>query len=58
MVRVGCKRWFGTRLKHRMKSNWLKMYDKFALILRVETVINSPKEFWVYRDGRVWILEP
>jgi hypothetical protein len=32
-----------------MKSNWLKMYDKFGLILRVETVINSPKEFWVYR---------
>ena len=42
-------RWFGTRLKHRMKSNWLKIYDKFGVILRVETVINSPKEFWVYR---------
>src|SRR6185437_2692323 len=42
-------RWFGTRIKHRMKSNWLKMYDKFAPILRVETVLNSPKEFWVYR---------
>ena len=23
-------RWFGTRIKHRMKSNWLKMYDKFG----------------------------
>jgi hypothetical protein len=45
-------RWFGTRIKHRMKSNWLKMYDKFGLILRVETVINSPKEFWVYRTQR------
>jgi hypothetical protein len=43
------ERWFGTRIKHRMKSNWLKMYDKFGIILRVETVINSPKEFWVYR---------
>jgi hypothetical protein len=42
-------RWFGTRIKHRMKTNWLKMYDKFGLILRVETVINSPKEFSVYR---------
>ena len=42
-------RWFGTRIKHRMKSNWLKMYDKFGRILRIETVINSPKEFWVYR---------
>ena len=45
-------RWFGTRIKHRMKTNWLKMYDKFSLILRVETVINSPKEFWVYRTRR------
>jgi hypothetical protein len=45
-------RWFGTRIKHRMKSNWLKMYDKFGCILRVETVINSPKEFWVYRTRR------
>jgi hypothetical protein len=42
-------RWFGTRIKHRMKTNWLKMYDKFGWILRVETVINSAKEFWVYR---------
>lgn len=46
------ERWFGTRIKHRMKCNWLKMYDKFGLILRVETVINSPKEFWVYRTRR------
>ena len=43
------ERWFGTRIKHRMKRNWLKMYDKFGRILRIETVINSPKEFWVYR---------
>ena len=46
----------GTRIKHRMKSNWLKMYDKFGEILRVGTVINSPKEFRVdrtppHRDG-------
>ena len=46
------ERWFGTRIKHRMKSNWLKMYDKFGLILRIETVINDPKEFWVYRTRR------
>jgi hypothetical protein len=45
-------RWFGARIKHRMKTNWLKMYDKFGLILRVETVINSPKEFSVYRTRR------
>jgi hypothetical protein len=42
-------RLFGTRIKHRMRSNWLKMYDKFGLILRVETVINDAKAFAVYR---------
>ena len=45
-------RWPGARIKHRMKTNWLKMYDKFGLILRVETVINSAKEFYVYRTRR------
>jgi hypothetical protein len=39
----------GARIKHRVKNNWLKMYDKFGQILRVETVINRPKEFTVYR---------
>ena len=33
----------GARVKHRVKENWLKMYDKFGLILRVETVINQPR---------------
>lgn len=42
-------RLLGTRIKHRMASNWLKMYDKFGLILRVETVINNCKAFSVYR---------
>ncbi len=42
-------RWFGTRIKHRLRRNWLKMYDKFGLLLRVETVINNPQEFSVYR---------
>jgi len=42
-------RWPGARVKHRMKNNWLKMYDKFGLILRIETVINNPKEFRVRR---------
>jgi hypothetical protein len=40
----------GARIKHRMKNNWLKMYDKFGLILRVETVINQPREFKVRRS--------
>ncbi len=46
-----CKkdRWPGARIKHRMKNNWLKMYDKFGKVLRVETVINQPREFKVRR---------
>jgi hypothetical protein len=44
------KRYPGARVKHRMKENWLKMYDKFGLILRVETVINQPREFRVRRQ--------
>ena len=43
------KRWPGARIKHRMKDNWLKMYDKFGILLRVETVINQPREFRVSR---------
>jgi hypothetical protein len=39
----------GARIKHRMKQNWLKMYDKFGQVLRVETVINNPREFKVRR---------
>jgi len=45
-------RWPGARVKHRVKSNWLKMYDKFGQILRVETVINQPQEFKVRRRRR------
>lgn len=40
----------GACVKHYMKNNRLKMYDKFGLILRVETVINQPREFKVYRQ--------
>jgi hypothetical protein len=43
-------RWPGARVKHRMKNNWLKMYDKFGLLLRIETVINQPREFRVRRS--------
>jgi hypothetical protein len=39
----------GARIKHRVKANWLKMYDKFSQILRIETVINDPREFRVRR---------
>src|SRR5881409_855552 len=37
----------GCRIKHRVKENWIKMYDKSGLVLRVETVINNPEEFKV-----------
>jgi len=40
----------GSCLKHFMKKNWLKMYDKLGLLLRVETVINQPGEFKVFRE--------
>ena len=30
----------GLRAKHRLKFNWIKMYDK-GTVLRVETVINN-----------------
>ena len=53
MVEVGTdckkKRWPGARVKHWVKENWLKMYDKFGLVLRLETVINQPREFRVRR---------
>jgi hypothetical protein len=39
----------GARIKHRVKNNWLKMYDKFGRVLRIETVINQPREFKVRR---------
>jgi hypothetical protein len=40
----------GACIKHFMKRNWLKMYDKLGLLVRVETVINQPGEFKVLRD--------
>jgi hypothetical protein len=38
----------GVRLKHRLNDNSVKMYDKGS-ILRVETTINQPGDFRVYR---------
>jgi hypothetical protein len=34
----------GYRIKHRMKRNSIKMYDKWS-VLRIETTINNPREF-------------
>lgn len=39
----------GTRIKHRLKANSIKMYDKQGSVLRVETTINDPGDFQVYR---------
>lgn len=38
----------GWRVRHRMAGNWVKVYDK-ASVLRVETVINNPREFKILR---------
>jgi len=43
------KRWLGTRLKHRMGPVSIKMYDKFNIILRIETTVNKVNFFQQYR---------
>jgi hypothetical protein len=39
----------GVRIKHSLNANSIKMYDKQGSVLRVETTINQPQEFKVYR---------
>lgn len=40
----------GMRIKHRVGQNSVKMYDKAGgVVLRVETTINDPSDFKVYR---------
>ena len=39
----------GTRVKHRVNGNSIKIYNKKGSILRVETTINNPSDFKVYR---------
>lgn len=43
------KRSQGIRIKHSMKSNSVKMYDKNS-VLRIETTINAPKEFKIQKE--------
>jgi hypothetical protein len=43
------KRPEGLRLKHFVNGNSLKLYDKHGRVLRVETTINHPEEFKVWR---------
>jgi hypothetical protein len=33
-------------------KNWIKMYDKSKVVLRIETVINDSRKFKVRRKGR------
>ena len=60
LTKLDKKRQPGVRIKHRVKENWLKMYDKFGQLLRIETVINNPREFRVrrccWRKGRQEVL--
>jgi hypothetical protein len=47
----------GVSVKHKVQSNRIKMYDKAGRVLRIETVINRPRDFRVRRwrttkDGR------
>jgi hypothetical protein len=39
----------GIRLRHSVNGNSLKMYDKEGQVLRVETTLNHPGQFKVYR---------
>ena len=45
------KRPLGYRIKHRVGGNWLKMYDKFGQVLRIEVVINQPQALRMRRWG-------
>jgi hypothetical protein len=42
----------GTRIKHTVQGNGLKMYDKVGRVLRIELVINRPYSFRVRRWRR------
>jgi hypothetical protein len=39
----------GTRVKHQVVNNLLKMYDKFGVVLRLETLLRDVRHFKVYR---------
>lgn len=39
----------GVRVKHRVKRNAIKMYDKQGSVLRVETTLNDARDLKVYR---------
>ena len=43
----------GARIKHRVKENWLKMYDKAGSVLRVERepIVNRPQQFLKFKQS-------
>jgi hypothetical protein len=41
----------GLRVKHWVEENSIKMYDKQGSVLRIETTINNPKRFKVWRKA-------
>jgi hypothetical protein len=49
----------GIRVKHWVEENSIKMYDKQGSVLRIETTINNPRRFKVYRrrssGGKGWL---
>lgn len=42
----------GIRIKHRVGQNSIKLYDKQGRVLRVETTINNPSGFKVFRPNQ------
>jgi hypothetical protein len=40
----------GTRIKHHMGESSIKMYDKFGLLLRIETTTNNVSDFKQFRE--------
>jgi hypothetical protein len=48
----------GTRIKHHLGPSSIKMYDKFGIILRIETTTNDVSEFKQYREVRSRSGEP
>jgi len=45
-------RWWGRRLKHILGPVSIKLYDKFGIVLRIETTVNNVTFFSQYRQVR------
>jgi hypothetical protein len=43
-------RWLGRRIKHQMGPVTIKLYDKFNIVLRIETTVNNVSFFKQYRQ--------